>query len=93
MNDFFSWISIVLGFLSALCWLKASVVKVSYEQEVKRREKEARKKGEVANLSSVTLDGWDMSGTFRAQSRWNALAALLASISIFSQSIIQLFDL
>jgi hypothetical protein len=81
--------SIFFGFLSAGAWLRASVVKVSRENEATRRIAEAKKHGEEPNLAGVSLDGWDMSGTFRAQSFWNAIGAVLAAISISCQAIVQ----
>lgn len=83
-------VSIVCGFLSAGAWLKASVVKVSREQEIKWRTKKANKMGEKPNLAGATLDGWDMSGTFRAQAKWNAIAAVLAAISLSCQALAQM---
>ena len=81
--------SIFFGFLSAGAWLWASMVKVSSKKEVKRRIAKAKKLGEEPNLAGVSLDGWDMSGTFRVQSFWNAIGALLAAISISCQAIVQ----
>ncbi|WP_313055872.1 hypothetical protein [Pseudomonas lopnurensis] len=84
--------SIVSGFISAASWLYASVVKVSHEKEMARRSRVAEKKGEKPNFASVSLDGWDMSATFSAQSRWNATGAVFAAISIFLQALIQLLE-
>ncbi|MDT4824020.1 hypothetical protein FQZ97_572610 [compost metagenome] len=84
--------SIVSGFISAGSWLYASIVKVSHEKEMERRRKKAEMKGENPNFASVSLDGWDMSATFSAQSRWNAIGAIFAAISIFLQALIQLLD-
>src|SRR5688572_22489323 len=64
--------SILTGFASAGCWFRSSIVKVTRDEEVARRHKEAAKTGQTPNLAGVTLDGWDMSATFTAQSRWNA---------------------
>lgn len=69
--------SIVIGLVSAASWLHASVVKVSHEAAMKGREKEAKKRGGKTNYASVSLDGWDMSATFSAQSKWNAIGAFL----------------
>lgn len=88
-----SIIAIISGFGSALCWLKSSVVKVNREQEVERRQAEASKKGIKPNFSGITIDGWDMSGTFRAQARWNSAAAILAALSISAQALIHLFEI
>lgn len=84
-----SIIAIASGFFSAACWLRASVVKVTLEKEVERRKLKAKKKGETPNLAGVSLDGWDMSATFRAQSFWNSIAAVSAAISISAQTLSQ----
>ncbi|MCU1736894.1 MULTISPECIES: hypothetical protein [unclassified Pseudomonas] len=85
-------VSIASGFISAGSWLYASIVKVSHEREMERRRKKAERKGEKPNLASISLDGWDMSSTFSAQSRWNAIGAIFAAISILLQALIQLLD-
>lgn len=87
-----SIVAIISGFTSAACWLRASVVKVRREQEVEWRVAQAKKKGEKPNLAGMTLDGWDLSGTFRVQSRWNSWAAVFAAISIAAQSLGQIFQ-
>jgi hypothetical protein len=84
--------SIVIGLVSAASWLRASVIKVSHENAMKAREKEAKKRGEKPNYASVSLDGWDMSATFSAQSKWNAAGAFFAAISIFLQATVQLLS-
>ncbi|WP_143493877.1 MULTISPECIES: hypothetical protein [unclassified Pseudomonas] len=85
-------LSIASGFVSAGSWLYASIVKVSHEKEMERRRKKAERKGEKPNYASVSLDGWDMSATFSAQSRWNAIGAIFAAISILLQALIQILD-
>ncbi|WNB76135.1 hypothetical protein [Methylomonas koyamae] len=92
MATYLSVASIFFGFLSAGAWLWASVVKVSREKEIKRRIAKAKNRGEEPNLARVSLDGWDMSGTFRAQSFWNAIGAVLAAISISCQAIVQILQ-
>ncbi|WP_445367129.1 hypothetical protein ACH5Y9_18535 [Methylomonas sp. BW4-1] len=92
MATYLSIASIFFGFLSAGAWLWASVVKVSREKEINRRIAKAKKLGEEPNLAGVSLDGWDMSGTFRAQSFWNAIGAVLAAISISCQAIVQILQ-
>ncbi|QEY13467.1 hypothetical protein [Cellvibrio sp. KY-YJ-3] len=84
--------SIVLGLISAASWLRASVIKVSHEKAMKNREKEAGKRGESPNYASVSLDGWDMSATFSAQSKWNAAGAFFAASSILLQAIAQILE-
>lgn len=85
-----TWIAIVLGFFSAASWLRASAVKVTTEKALARYRKEAERKGVPPFRGSASLDGWDMSATFVAQSKWNALGALLAASSITLQAISQL---
>lgn len=82
--------SIFIGLISAASWLRASVIKISHEKAMKIREKEAEKRGEKPNYASVSLDGWDMSATFSAQSRWNAAGAFFAAISIMLQATAQM---
>jgi hypothetical protein len=84
--------SIAVGLVSAASWLRASVIKVSHEKAMKSREKEARKRGEKPNYASVSLDGWDMSATFSAQSKWNATGAFFAAISILLQATVQMLS-
>lgn len=92
MPTYLTAVSIVFGLLSAGAWLRTSVVKVSREKEVEWRKAKARKLGIEANLAGVSLDGWDMSGTFRAQSQWNSAGAVLAAVSISCQAISQLLQ-
>lgn len=82
--------SIFIGLISAVSWLRASTVKVSHEKAMRIREREAKKRGEKPNYASVSLDGWDMSATFSAQSKWNATGAFFAAISILLQATAQM---
>jgi hypothetical protein len=86
LNEVLKWLVVVFGVLSALSWLRAATVTVTPEQEAERRRKEARKRGEQPNLAGASLDGNDLSGTFRAQSTWNAVAASLAACAMLSQA-------
>lgn len=81
--------SILTGLLSAGSWMYASVIKVSHEKAMMSRKRQAKKRGEAPNYASVSLDGWDMSATFSSQSRWNAIGAFLAAISILFQATVQ----
>ena len=83
-------LSIVCGLISAACWCRSSFVKVSHEEAIHARVTQAQKKGEKPNLASVSLDGWDMSATFAAQSRWNASGSAFAALSILLQSLSQM---
>lgn len=78
--------SIACGFISAACWLKASFSKVTREQEIAWRRKQAVKQGIEPNLATVSLDGYDLSGTFRSQTKWNSLGAIFAALTILLQS-------
>ncbi|WP_159957242.1 hypothetical protein [Pseudomonas sp. R76] len=81
--------SILIGLCSAASWFYAGFVKVDHEKAVEDRLRKARKKGEEPNYASVSLDGWDMSATFSAQSKWNSLGALFAACSILLQAVAQ----
>jgi len=91
-TSYLTWASIALGFVSAACWLRASIVKIDRKKAVSRRVKEAEKRGEEASHASVTLDGWDMSATFKAQSKWNARGAFFAACMILFQVIIRIVE-
>lgn len=91
-TNYVTWASIFFGFASALSWLRASIAKVTRDHEIVRRKKEARKRGETPNLAGVTLDGWDMSGTFRAQSKWNAFGAFFGACAIALQAIVKIIE-
>lgn len=84
--------SIFMGLISAASWMRASVIKITHEAAMKTREREAMKRGEKPNYASVSLDGWDMSATFSAQSKWNAAGAFFAAVSILLQAIVQLLN-
>lgn len=88
MVIYISTASICFAFLSAAAWLRASVVKVSTEKEAARRIAKAQKAGAKLGLGGASLDGWDMSGTFRVQSIWNAAGSLMAAFSISLQAIV-----
>jgi len=79
--------SILFGLASAGAWFYASIVKVTREKVVARRIKEAERNGGEPNLGGATLDGWDMSGTLAAQSKWSAWGAALAACSIALQAV------
>lgn len=83
--------SIIFGFLSAGAWLYSSRVKVTREKAVEIAKKKAQKKNEQPNLSGVSFDGWDVRETLKAQSKWNSLGAIFASISMFLQSLSLIF--
>jgi hypothetical protein len=84
---FMQWASIALAVVSALCWLRSAAVKVSTEDAVKRRVREAERAGLPPSLSSVSLDGWDMSATFKAQSQWSAAGASFAGLAVLFQAV------
>jgi hypothetical protein len=80
-------ISIALGFLSAACWLRAATVKVSHAKATQKRKSRAQKRNEAPNLASVSFNGSDVEFSFRAQSFWNATAAILAALAMTAQSL------
>ena len=85
-----TWVAIALGFCSAAAWLRSSQVKVPVEEALARRKKAAERTGEKPTRGYVALDGWEMSETFAAQSRWSSIGALLAASSITLQAVSQL---
>jgi len=90
VNSWIPWItgaSVVFGLASACAWLYASTVKVTRAQVVAQRIKEAERNGKKPNLAGSTLDGWDMSGMFASQSKWNARGAVLAACAIALQAV------
>ena len=93
METALSALSVLLGLLSAASWFWASLVKVTHEKAMASRRKAAGNGGEQVNFASVTLDGWDMSATFAAQSKWNAMGAAFGAGSILLQSVPQLVHL
>lgn len=84
-------ISIIFGFLSAGAWFYSSQVKVTREKAVEIAKKKAQKNNEQLNLSGVSFDGWDVREALEAQSKWNGLGAIFASISMFLQGLISVF--
>ncbi|MFS8933094.1 hypothetical protein [Cupriavidus taiwanensis] len=94
MTDFGSYAtvaSILFGFASAGSWFRASFVKVKHEDAMVKRKRDAEEQGRQPNLASISLDGWDMSATFAAQARWNAIGAFFAGMSILLQASSQAF--
>lgn len=85
-------LSAFAAFLAAACWFRASVVKVGHETAVAERMKRARKAGEPESRAAVVLDGWDMSETFRQQSRWNAFGATAAGSAALIQACVLLLS-
>lgn len=54
---------------------------------VARRIKKAHLKGEKPNLGGVSFDGKDISETLSAQSKWNAIGAVMAAFAVGLQSL------
>jgi len=90
--NYITWLSIVSGIASSVSWFRACFVKITREQEAAWRRRKAKKSGDKVNLAGVTLDGWDMSGTFRVQSKWNALGAFFAACAVMLQALIKIFE-
>lgn len=82
--------SIGFGVASALAWLRSSTVKISHEKAMAIRKMDAERKGVKPDYASVSLDGWDMSATFAAQSKWGSIGALLAACAVGLQALSQL---
>jgi hypothetical protein len=87
MLTLFQWISAAAAFVSAGCWLYGSRVKVTRKKALESRLKEAERLGHEPSLAGASLDGWDMSATFAAQSKWNARGALAAGIAVTAQAV------
>lgn len=68
--------ALVLGCLSAYCWLRSSIASV--------RHPHAKHDGVYAD-GSVCIDGQDLLSTVKAQSRWNRAAAALAAMTVMCQ--------
>lgn len=79
--------SALLGLASAGAWFYASTVKITRDKAVALRVQEAEVKGTAPNLAGVSLDGWDMSSTLAAQSKWSARGAALAGCAVALQAI------
>ena len=79
--------SALFGVASAGAWFYSSIVKVTREQMVAQRTKQALQKGEKPNLAGISLDGNDVSATLAAQSKWNAIGAIMAALAVGLQSI------
>jgi hypothetical protein len=82
----FTWLSIVLAFLSAAAWMRASLIKVATDQEYRRRERKASRTGESVSYAAVEIDGVELGSTLRAQSRWNAIGAGIAASATMIQA-------
>lgn len=87
MGGALQWASLFFAALSACCWMRSATVKVTEEQELERRKRKAARLGEKPDLGGVSLDGWDMSATFAAQSKWNAGGAICAAAAVLLQAL------
>lgn len=79
-------ISIVLALVSAGAWFRSAFVKVTPQAAIAKRNAPLIKAGLPPQYGSASLDGWDMSATFAAQSKWNAIGASCAGLSIVAQA-------
>lgn len=87
MLEYLFWASVAAAFISAGCWFRAATVNISRDAVVRQRRRVAHRKGIQPDLSGVSLDGNDLSGTFKAQAFWNALGALSAGVAILLQTV------
>ncbi|MEP7348339.1 MAG: hypothetical protein ABI668_00120 [Sphingorhabdus sp.] len=87
------WASAIAGMISAGFWFYASI-SISRETELKRREKNATKRGEDVDMGGVViLDGdnkYDLIATLRHQARWNKWGAFFAAIALIIQALAQI---
>ena len=81
--------SIDFGFISAGAWLRASAMKVTYQQGRVIRHRRAAKEGRLPD-DAVIFRGVDLMETQAAQSRWNAAGAVAAAIAMLCQALAQM---
>lgn len=81
------WIAVFVALLSAAAWLKAATIKVSRRELLELGTHEADKRGEKLNVAVASVNGWSLSATFAAQSRWNSRGALLAGLAVLAQAV------
>ena len=74
-----TWASVALGAASAFCWWRSAAVRVPHGGG-------ADAQGTYTD-GSVAVDGSDLIGTLRAQSRWNRWAAIAATGAALAQAI------
>jgi len=83
--------SVAAAALSASAWFRSASVKIGHDEMMRIRKRRAEKKIETPNYAGASLDGWDMSETFAAQSRWNMYGAGFAGLSVLLQSLAPFF--
>lgn len=76
-----TWISVLLGAVSAFCWARAANIKIPHAAG-------PTADGTYAD-SSVGVKGVDLLRTVQAQSRWNAWAATAASVAAIAALVAQ----
>lgn len=89
-SSFLIDLSIFFGLASAGAWLYASRVKVSRNEALNQRRRNAEKNGAAPDLSGSTFDGWEVRETLAAQAKWNSTGALLAAVAVSSQAVAQM---
>ncbi|MCH9298404.1 hypothetical protein [Pantoea allii] len=76
----------ISGAISALCWLRAATVVVTYKKLKKIRDKIARKQGEKPNYAGVSLirngKEYELIETLHLQSFWNSCGAIMSAITV-----------
>ena len=66
-----TWISLIVAFVAAIIWLKASRITV--------------RKGDPKSKGTIFMTNIDVYSTTREQSRWNSRAALATAVALITQ--------
>jgi hypothetical protein len=70
--------SLIFGLASAICWIISALVRVPPAKGLEGKPDGSYWAGDV-------LNGGDLYGTLRAQSKWNSIAAFAASAAVLLQ--------
>lgn len=76
MTAMFSLAAIILGAISAYCWLRSAMARVPHAH--------AKDDGTFHD-ATICVDGADFLATAKAQGRWNTVAAFFAALTAFCQ--------
>jgi hypothetical protein len=90
-SDVAGWGAVVLGFIAALLWWKASIVKVRSDKYIAQ----LRARGEIGPSESpfqITEGPYDVMQSIKASSTWNAWAAGCTGLSVLAQAAANLLN-
>lgn len=79
LTRLFNAISVVLAFVAAGCWFYSAIVRVKPDEE--ERDEHGM------HPAVIESNGEDVLKSFRAQSKWSAIAAVFAGIAALSQGL------